>query len=169
MTKQLQDLAILCDYLRIMEAEAEDKAKKLKTLTERIDYFKTDVIPTYIQSLGLSEFKLEDGTEVTIGTKYYCNISEERSEAAFKWLTEHGHESLIKSTITLKFGAGLEEKVDHAVLKNFLTESDMTFDEKKAVHAQTLKSFVKGAVEDGTPIPYDLFGVYIAKEVHVGK
>jgi hypothetical protein len=41
-----------------------------------------------------------------------------------------------------------------------LTTQEVSYDRKQAVHSSTLKSFVKGQLEDGVEIPEDVFGVF---------
>ena len=50
---QLSDIKTLCAYLQEMEHKHETMEAELQELTARIEYFKTDVIPTYLMSLGI--------------------------------------------------------------------------------------------------------------------
>lgn len=169
MNKDIRDIKTLIEYVKQLEQEAVAKTIELKALEERARYFREDIIPEFMFSLGLSEVKLDTGEPITIKTKYFGNISEDRSEVAHKWLKENGYASLIKSNIAMSFTDGLEDQVDLSVLTEFLTEKEINFNKKDAVHPQTLKAFIKQAMESGTNFPYHLFGVYVAKEVTMGE
>ena len=41
--------------------------------------------------------------------------------------------------------------------------------QKQAVHASTLKAFVKEQIQDGKQVPNDMFGVYVANRVTIKK
>jgi predicted transcriptional regulator len=169
MNQELADIKELVRYVQKIETLIENKEQEIKELTQRLELFNNDLIPEYILGMGLSEVKLDTGEAISVKTKYFGNISAERAEAAHKWLTENGNAALIKTEISATFGAGQEEQVDLLVLKNFLKENEMEVNEKKAVHPQTLKSFIKNSMENGVKFPYELFGVYVAKELVVNK
>ncbi len=168
MNKELKDIKELIQYVQTMTAKKERLEAEVKALNERIEWFSGDIIPEFMFSMGVSEVTLDDGVEISIETKYYGNISQERAEQAHKWLKENGFESLVKSTVGLSFGAGDEDKVDKELLTRFLSEHEINFNEKEAVHSQTLKSFIKHQMEDGKQFPYHLFGVHVAKQVIMG-
>lgn len=169
MNTQLEDIKRLCSYLQGLQAEHEKKEAELKRLAERIEYFKTDIIPSHIMSLGLSKLSLDDGQEISITTKYFASISEERSQRAHQWLKDHKLGSLIKTSIGAVFASSLEDQVDLKLLGAFLKEKEIDTTTKEAVHAQTLKAAMRELIESGTRVPADLFALTIVKEVSIGK
>jgi hypothetical protein len=167
MSDALKDLSILVRHVQDMEENVTKIEAELAKAKDRLHFFKTDLIPTYMYDLGLEKVTTNTGHEVSVKTSYYGNISEERLESATKWLEEHGDGSLVKTTIGHTFGKGEEEQVDKLVLLNFLQEHMMEYNEKKGVHPQTLKAFIKRKLEAGEIFPHELFGVYVAKELVV--
>lgn len=167
MNKEIKDIQVMHEYVQELDREAVELETKLKAVTERARYFREDVIPEFMFSLGISEVKLNNGQTIGIKTNYFGNISKEREQAAFKWLKENGFASLVETTVGMSFGAGDEDKVDHAILMNFLNDKEIEHVEKESVHAQTLKAFIRQEMEAGHSFPYGLFGVYVSKQVVV--
>lgn len=166
-SKELSDLRTLITFLKELEDEISVRESELRELKEQRDAFKTDHIPGFMEDLGLEKFTMGDGESYMIATKYFGNISEQRSIAAFSWLKQHGEASLIKTSVAARFGAGMEEQLDLMVLKNFLEEKEIEMDQTESVHPQTLKSFIRRKLEAGQNFPLGLFGVHVAKEVVV--
>lgn len=151
-----------------LDKEIENNELLLSQLKRDREVFSREHIPNLLADAGIQELKLDTGEKISVEKKYYANISADRAEAAFKWLRDNGNGSLIKTSIVGQFGSGQEEVVDLLVLKNFLTESEIPFDEKLGVHPQTLKSFVRTQIENATPnFPTETFGVFIADETVV--
>lgn len=169
MSKELSEIKELISFMENLENEVESLEQQLKDKKEHLELFKNDIIPEYIIGLGLSELKLDDGRKIEIKTSYFGNISDARSESAFKWLRDNGYHTKIKTGIALSFGAGMEEILDCAVLRNFLKEKDIPFNMKEGVHPQTLKSTIRECMEKGINFPQELFGVFIALETVVEK
>jgi len=169
MNAELKDIKELVRFTQQLQAEIEQDETKLQAKKDRLELFMTDLIPDFILGMGLSEVKLDTGETISVGTKYFGNISKDRAEAAFKWLREHEHGSLIKTSVSATFGAGLDEQVDYTLLKQFIEENEIGAEMQDKVHPQTLKSFIKNSMENGVKFPYELFGVYVAKELVVEK
>jgi hypothetical protein len=167
MNKELQDIKTLVRFVQGLEQEIAQEEASLKEKKARLDFFKLDAIPEYILSLGLSEVKLDSGERITVKTNYFGNISEERREAAHKWLREHQSGSLIKQGVDLMFTDSTEHQLDQALLINFLKENSIEYKKSETVHPQSLKSFIREQMEAGNNFPYELFGVYVAKELRV--
>lgn len=139
-------------------AEAEEALKKAKenfVKTERED------LPLLMQEIGMSSFKLEDGTSIEVTPDVQCNITDANRPAANRWLIENGFGGLIKTQVVTEFGRGeIEQAADYQrlVIAQFPEHTPMV---KDTVHPATLKSFVKEQLllED-CKLPKDLFSVY---------
>ena len=137
---------------RIAAIEAELAAAQADyTRVERED------LPELMREVGLTKLTLTDGTEVTLTEEVTAAISEERRAAAHAWLREHNFGGLIKTVVTVPFGRGEEEEA-RRLADRISEEHECSLDEK--VHPMTLKAFVREQVEDGKPLPFDLFGVH---------
>lgn len=143
--------------VKAAELELDDLKKKL----ERVEQHD---LPEAMDEVGLSEFKLRDGTKITISSFYNASIPLERRDEAFTWLDNHEHGGIIKTDVNLNFGRGELE-----VAKEFmawLNEQRPELDPEltQGVHWQTLRAFVREQVESGAALPLDLFGVYIGRK-----
>ena len=137
---------------RIAAIEAELAAAQADYLrVERED------LPELMREVGLTKLTLTDGTEVTLTEEVTAAITEERREAAHAWLREHNFGGLIKTLLTVPFGRGEEDEA-RRLAERIAEEHECSLDEK--VHPMTLKAFVREQVEDGKPLPFDLFGVH---------
>ena len=137
---------------RIAAIEAELAAAQANYLrVERED------LPELMREVGLTKLTLTDGTEVTLTEEVTAAITEERRQAAHAWLREHNFGGLIKTLLTVPFGRGEEDEA-RRMAERIAEEHECSLDEK--VHPQTLKAFVREQVEDGKPLPFDLFGVH---------
>lgn len=115
-------------------------------------------IPEIMATLGMEEFKLTDGSKITVKEDVKCGLSEERKPIAFDWLRANQFDGIIKTAVTLSFGKGEQANVTAAMAALRGLGFDPAVGEN--VHPATLKSFVKEQLEAGANIPLDVFGVY---------
>lgn len=118
-------------------------------------------LPTLLQQCGLSEFKLVNGTKVTIKKFYSGSIGDDNREKAFDWLKKNGHDDLIKNDFTVGFGKN--EEADAETFEQRLVELNVPFRHKKHVHPQTLNAFIREQVETGAQFPLEVFKAYIGQ------
>lgn len=136
-------------------SEIEDALKAAKELQSQIAEHD---LPEAMAAVGMGEVKLSDGTKVTVKDDIYARISAENATEAHAWLNENGHGNLIKREFKIAFGRDQEEWAEK--FETNLTSQEVAYDRKQAVHSSTLKSFVKGQLEEGVEIPEDVFGVF---------
>lgn len=156
---ELTRVVALAGLLRTQQQELNDleeelKKKKAEALkTERVD------LPALMAEFGLTEIKLEDGTIVSIKEDVDAKISEVNRPAAMGWLTANGFGGIIKTEVSVLFGAGSHD--DAARLVGDLAKSGYSGAQMaETVHPSTLKSFVREQLACGTAIPFDLFGIF---------
>ena len=155
---EMQRAALLGDALlraeeRVLsceEALAAAKAAHLKLATGDL--------PDLMAEIGLSMFKLPDGTVFELKEDVVCGISEARRAAAHAWLIENNYGGLIKTVLTAEFGKGEERRA--AEVEGMLAEAGVAAQHKESVHNSTLKSFVKERLAAGAELPFDLFGIH---------
>lgn len=138
-------------------ADAEAKLKEAKITHSNL---REAVLPELMQEMGFSSLKTVDGVDVELEEDIHAHISEERNEAAIKWLDDNGHGDLVKRQFIVKFDRNQETlaRKFQADLKKRKTQLQTEMSMK--VHPSTLKSFVKKALQDGEDIPIDTFGVH---------
>ena len=116
---------------------------------------------------GMAKVKMDDGSEIAVSKFYSASIPKTRQEEAFDWLRDNGHESLIKNQVAVSFGRS-EDAVAQLLMDRLQAEGFET-QQKVWVEPMTLKAFVKEQVEGGSPIPSDLFGIYIGEQAKIKR
>lgn len=162
-------LAALTDYaleMKAIEKEIAEISTKLAERQGRHDKLSRSIIPDIMDRLGMAEFKLTDGSKVSVKPDIKCGLTEERKPAAYQWLEETQNDGIIKTGIDLKFSRDQIEDAKRAV--QMLQEAgfgDASLE--KSIHPSTLKSFVKERIEAGDNIPLDTFGVFEFKQTKI--
>lgn len=150
-------LAIAQKEAEAKVADLEEKLKAAKAEVVDISEFK---LPELMDSIQMKKFTLQDGSEVEVAEKIRASIPSKFLDRAMKWLEDNEHENIIKEQFTVDF-----DQEDREVMDDFASVLAKDFGEirqkhKRSVHASTLASFVKGQLEEGVEIPFDLFGVF---------
>lgn len=161
--KRLSELAnrqlLLQLEILTLLAKAEGKAKELKKISQ-------DLLPDLMNEVGLSDFKLTDGSQVELVDKLIASIKKDDEPKAFTWLRDEGEEDLIKNTIKASLGMEEDDKVEEIV--KFMEEQEIDCEIKASIHNGTLRKFVKGKLEEGEKLP-EYFGIHEYKEAKITK
>ena len=161
----IKSISDKCHQLNKIQQQIKEDEEKLSLLKHKARDFEERIIPEMMQEAGVSKLKLEDGTEVEVKPFYAAKIPESRTEEAFGWLREKGHEDLLKNTVTTSFSRGQDNQV--AELISVCEKFGFNYNKKEKVEPMTLKAFVREQVETGKKLPFDLFGVYIANKTKI--
>ena len=146
----------------VAELEANLKAKK-----EELRLTSEQELPDAMQAAGLTQIKLNSGENISINEFYNAHISRANQEKAYEWLTQNGHEGLIKNEVLLKFGREESLVVDETV--SALQARGLSPQVRQSVHPSTLKAFVKEQFTSGNDIPTEPFGIYIGTKAIIKK
>jgi hypothetical protein len=157
----LTAVASLAERQMDLERTIRQLSDQLEEVTGKLKKVQEEELPTLMQQCGLSEFKLVNGTRITIKKFYSGSIGDDNREGAFGWLKEHGHDDLIKNDFTVAFGKN--EDADAETFENRLVELNLPYRRKKHVHPQTLSAFIREQVESGVQFPVELFKAYIGQ------
>jgi nitrogen regulatory protein PII-like uncharacterized protein len=163
----LREITSLGESLKFLDGKItklEEELEQVKKKRQEIAEFR---LPELMMAAGMESFTLEDGTGMDLDTFYNAKIPDDKSEVAFRWLEDNGEDAIIKSQVQLAFGKGESEKERELV--DILKGAGYMFTRKRGVHPQTLKAFVRDAIESGKSLPLDAFGVFIGKRVKVRK
>ncbi len=128
---KLYTVARKAEELLEVRAHIADLQEEAAELARRERELSMMELPDLMKEIGIPEFKTESGARLSIQHKVKASISKARKEAAFKWLRENGHGSLIKERV-------VEENV----------------------HPNTLAAFCKEQLARGVPLPEKLLGIY---------
>ena len=123
-------------------------------------------IPNLMQEMGMTSVNVE-GHKVKLQNFYHARISEENKDKAFSWLRSIGEGDLIKNDVVVSFSQGQDNQA--GVVIDGLRNQGLEPTQKTHVHPQTLKAWVKGRVESGQPLDFDVFGVFTGTEAKITK
>ena len=154
----LARIAQLAADLRVAKGDVEEIENALKTAKDLMLQIAEHDLPEALATVGMSEVRLADGTRVSVADNIFARITAENEQAAFGWLNQHGHGNLIKREFKIAFGRDQEDWA--ATFETNLGAQGVQYDRKQGVHHSTLKSFIKGQLEDGVELPEDIFGVH---------
>lgn len=149
LAKRAKELEKELEELNAIVSEKKDKYRKL---TE-------EAIPELLATLGMKAFKMEDGSSVEVKPFYSASISEARRAEAFEWLRAHGHDDIIKNTVSVRFGRGEDELSVRLI--DLLRERGYPVEQAEKIEPMTLKAWVREQIERGGEFPSDLFGAYV--------
>lgn len=174
-TKAIGDLAVR--QLQLQNRLKEHEAI-MKTISEELKKISEYDLPNAMSEAGMSEFKLLDGSKITVKRVYAASVKVADRHDAFAWMRERGHDSLIKTEVNVPLGKGAHETAEliMAKLREEFPDCQAQLDE--SVHWQTLRAFVKeqveaeeAAVQQGEtvddPLPRELLGVYIIDKAEI--
>lgn len=132
----------------------EDMKKRLLNIGEKIDTAHKDVsermLPNALASAGMSEFKLTDGSVISVKKNYFPNIEEDNKEQAYAWMIDNGHD-IIKNEVVVKLPKGKSEEAKEVA--NAIRELGFTPEQKESIHWQTFRAWAKEVMEKGISFP----------------
>ena len=163
----LSTIAELAVAIRTSEDDIANLENLLKEKKRELLKLTDEDLPSMLQEIGLSEFKLEDGSQVTIKPTYGASIKVEDRPQAYEWLRENGYDDIIKNTVTCAFGRGED---DNASAFTALAEKEGFIPtQKEEIHTSTLRAFIKERVENGDEFPSELFGAYVGQRAVIKR
>jgi hypothetical protein len=163
--EDLTSVGALAKRAKELEKEIEDLDRVLAERKGQQRKLLEETIPAMLQELGLSKFSMTDGSEITIKPFYSASIPEEKRAQAFEWLREHGHDDIIKNTVSVRFGRNEDQLCE--TLLNQLREQNYPVEQAQKIEPQTLKAWVREQVERGNEFPTELFGVYVGQKATI--
>ncbi len=155
--------------IKELELEVEKLENDLSEKKSELRRVEENDLPEAMDAIGMSEFKLTDGSKISVKPYYTASIPLDKREDAYQWLEEKGHGSIIKTEVSVSFGKGQMEiaKEFQQFARGFNVEP-VDPELSRSVHAQTLKAFVKESIEDGGEVlPSALFTTYVGRKAKV--
>lgn len=161
----LERLVALAEQHKALEEEVHRDTVALEEKKAKLEKLSQDTIPSLLDELGMSEFKLSTGEEVAIKTKIRASISQENRAAAFAWLRERGDDGIIKAELKASFGRGEIEDAEKA--RKALEGIGVYAALDENVHHSTLASYVREQLEAGVALPLKVFGVFEQRSTEI--
>lgn len=138
---------------------------QVKGLKARLTAIIENELPDLFTSLGMAEFKLDNGAKVKVAPFVRGSIPKDRALEACAWLREHGHGGLIRRVVAVQFGPGDDEKAKQLV--EALEKRKLPVVDEQTVHHSTLASWAREMKEKGADFPADLLGLYIGRKATI--
>ena len=147
-------------FVKELEEKLKEEKKKLLKMTD-------EDLPALMTEANSMEFTLLDGSKVTIKPQYGASIKVDNRPAAYEWLREHGHDDIIKNTISCQFGRGEDDLASS--FKAFAEKEGYVQTQTEKIEPMSLRGFVKERVENGDEFPMELFGAYVGQRAVITK
>ena len=147
-------------FVKELEEKLNEEKKKLLKMTD-------EDLPALMTEANSMEFTLLDGSKVTIKPQYGASIKVDNRPAAYEWLREHGHDDIIKNTISCQFGRGEDDLASS--FKAFAEKEGYVPTQTEKIEPMSLRGFVKERVENGDEFPMELFGAYVGQRAVITK
>ena len=147
-------------FVKELEEKLKEEKKKLLKMTD-------EDLPALMTEANSMEFTLLDGSKVTIKPQYGASIKVDNRPAAYEWLREHGHDDIIKNTISCQFGRGEDDLASS--FKAFAEKEGYVPTQTEKIEPMSLRGFVKERVENCDEFPMELFGAYVGQRAVITK
>ena len=147
-------------FVKELDEKLKEEKKKLLKMTD-------EDLPALMTEANSMEFTLLDGSKVTIKPQYGASIKVDNRPAAYEWLREHGHDDIIKNTVSCQFGRGEDDLASS--FKAFAEKEGYVPNQTEKIEPMSLRAFVKERVENGDEFPMDLFGAYVGQRAVITK
>ena len=147
-------------FVKELEEKLKEEKKKLLKMTD-------EDLPALMTEANSMEFTLLAGSKVTIKPQYGASIKVDNRPAAYEWLREHGHDDIIKNTISCQFGRGEDDLASS--FKAFAEKEGYVPTQTEKIEPMSLRGFVKERVENGDEFPMELFGAYVGQRAVITK
>lgn len=168
-TDALARLAVLAEQQEEAETQVEEIEEALRVAKYRLRDIAEVQIPEAMDEAGVEEFTTSSGLKISVAEKILGSLSEERSEAAFAWLAEHGYSELIKREFKIVFNKDEEQWAEAFAQELTEREHPLRHEIKRAIHPSTLQAWVKEQLREGVDIPLDTFGVYRSRKSKIER
>ena len=155
-----QEAAELEQEIASVEQKLKDKKKALNKITD-------EQLPEALEEMNLQKFTLTDGSEISVKPIYAASIPKDRRDEAFQWLRDHEFGDLVKNNVTVTFGRGEDDTAKDFI--GLCGEQGFVPSQIEKVEPMTLKAWLRERVEEGDPIPLDLFGAFISQRATIKR
>jgi len=138
------------ERVAVLEAALKEAKDGLRQITE------TD-LPEAMNSLGLREFKLTDGSKITVKPYYSMSIPEENREEAWNWLENRGHGDIVKHVLSIETRLSSDQLLSE--IRELAIRKNLDVSDKLGVHHMTGSAFVRRQLEAGKDLPREMLGI----------
>ena len=159
------ELSEAIEKLKSVGAQVLAAESKLKELKEQEKYINNFTIPEIMNKMNLSTVKLKDGSELSVGDRFFASFKADKKNEGIKWLRDNGLGDIVDNNITVTFGQGEDNKaMAYATLAR---ERGYEPTQQEKVHHARLSAVMKEWKANGKEVPADLFNTLEGKRTSV--
>jgi len=124
-------------------------------------------LPDALESCGMTEYKLVDGSGVAVKEITSTSITKENKAEAYAWLYANGFGDLIKQTVSESFGRDEGERAEEviATLKAMGIEPSVAL----KVEPATLSKVVREQKKKGISFPGSIFTIFEGRQAKITR
>ena len=130
----------------------------MKELESKESYISGITIPDLMAELKLKTCKLADGSEISVGNKYFASMKADKRIECINWLRNNGFGDIVKNEITVRFGRNEDDKAQRYI--DLAKGQKYEPEQKVSVHASTLRLTLEDYHSRGGKIPPELFNTF---------
>jgi hypothetical protein len=155
LTKIAEVAAVLVNNKHLIDQLEQqlDAAKKQFVYLSEVE------IPQLMHNIGMSEFRLVNGTKIQVKPVIFCRMLKHRADDTDEWLNTNGHQGLMKCKVEIEVGRFATQEKRRALLAR-IKEMGFAYVDSKTIHPQTLNRWAREMEENGETIPTELFEVF---------
>jgi hypothetical protein len=150
----LGELSRLCEKMLVLEKEIESVEENLSLKKKELENISRNLIPSILNTAGLSEVKLNSGYKVIVQDKVASSIVNKNYTLAYRnMINEEGGDERAQEIVDSLFKSQIViEDISEEVL-DLLLDNDVPYDSKRSIHPQTLNKYCRDRLENGKTIP----------------
>jgi len=153
----VNELSEAIEQFKSIGAEVLATEIKLKELKSQEKYISEFVIPDIMNKQNLKTLKLTDGSELSVGKKFFASAKADKKLEAIQWLRDNDLGDIVKNEIIVNFGQSEDNKA--MAYANLARESGYEPSQKESVHHSQLSVVMREWKEKGNEVPADLFNI----------
>ena len=151
----VNELSEAIEQFKSVGAQILAVESKLKELKAQEKYISEFTIPEIMEKQNLKTVKLKDGSELSVGKRFFASFKTDKKEEGIQWLRDNGLGDIVDNNITVTFGQGEDNKaVEYASLAR---ERGYEPTQQAKVHHARLSAVMREWKEKGNEVPVDLF------------
>lgn len=147
----LKQIAMMVQTVHDIDVQLDKLGAEVDKLHKRRNAIVMGDLPALFDAAGVDNVTLAGGTKVKVDTQYYPNILVQNKPKLFAWLRKIGAGAMVKTDFSIKFGKG--EEAQAKKFETLLGKSRVPFTRKEDVNTNTLKAFIREAMEKKVKLP----------------
>jgi hypothetical protein len=168
-SEQLTNISMWASDALALKAEIEQAEEHLKGLKSDLADLEERKLPQALIDAGMSEFKMTDGSKITISDVIQGGYPKDidKREFLIDWVTREGGGENVKDHFEIHYTKG--QYADAVAFRKLLQKEKIIFDEFENIHMQTLYAFMREKIREGTMPPFEDFGLRYFKRANIKK